>query len=118
MDNEKDMDFGICVGCNEQFQVGQVLTVWDEETGHADCDKPFDINHEHPAGADWPPPVVLLGEPAVHVPLSKLKEVNVLRVGRWLDELEEAVELKDHDAFHALLQSHRAALVRNPTRED
>ena len=108
----EDMELGTCIGCGEPLRVGQILTVWDEETGHADCDKPFDINHEHPADADWPHPVVLLGDPAVHVPLSKLKGVNAHRVGRWLSELEEAVELKDYAAFHALLSAQRAAIAK------
>lgn len=66
-------DFGLCVGCNEPIQIGQVLTVWDDETGHADCDRPFDLGHQHPADADWPKPVVLLGDPAKHIPLSALR---------------------------------------------
>jgi|GEM_PF-5907067 len=81
-------DHGFCVGCNQPIQIGQVLTVWDEETGHADCDRPFDLGHQHPADADWPLPVVLLGHPATYHPLSQLS-ADLRQAMEGAEELNE-----------------------------
>lgn len=107
-------DYGTCVGCGESIEFGQVLTVWDDEVGHADCDNPFDLNHSHPRDADWPAPVVLLGSPALYVPLQNLAHpLGAKKLGRWLDALEEAVSLKDYPAHHMLIASNRSDLARH-----
>lgn len=69
-------DLGLCIGCNEPLRVGEVVTPWDDEVGHANCENPasFDVSHlgDDP---DFPVPMVLLGSPAKYVRLSTIKAI-------------------------------------------
>jgi hypothetical protein len=58
MTQEGKEELGICVGCNEPIQVGEVVTAWDDEIGHYNC--------------TYTSPTALIGYPARSVPLGSI----------------------------------------------
>lgn len=67
-------EIGICVGCAKPLRVGEVVTPYDDEVGHANCDDPFslDVSPELIADPEIPPAMVLIGRPARYAPLGSV----------------------------------------------
>ncbi|RKF23345.1 hypothetical protein D6851_02415 [Altericroceibacterium spongiae] len=73
-ENPQAEDLGKCVGCCAPLLAGHVVTVWDDETAHYDCDNPYSLKRNPMADGidESPPPVVILGSPARYVDLGKV----------------------------------------------
>ena len=70
-------DLGICIGCCRPILVGEVVTPWDDEIGHANCDDPASLDVAHlEADPDCPEPVILLGNPATYVSLASIRRAK------------------------------------------
>lgn len=67
-------EIGICIGCAKPLRVGEVVTPYDDEVGHANCDDPFalDVSPELIADPGIPPAMVLIGRPARYAPLGSV----------------------------------------------
>ena len=70
-----DEELGICIGCCKPIRPGQVVIIWDDEIGHANCRDPFNTDIGEGADLDGcPPPAILLGSPARRIPLTALRQ--------------------------------------------
>jgi hypothetical protein len=58
-----------CENCGKPVEVGQLVLPWDDVGEmHVNCEQPFSLDYQR--ADDEPEPVVLLGDPMLHVPLA------------------------------------------------